>query len=92
MSFRFYSTVYTCEGSPRTFSVSDIEDDTFRGEELFVRVERESPRGFDFAEQRLPSRTWVKCFGFSEDELFELDRYILNNQALLWDHARGLLF
>ena len=92
MAFKFYSTDYTCTGNPRSFSVSEIEDDPFRGEELFVRVERESPSGFDFAEQRLPSRVWTKCFGFSEDELFELSRYILNNQVLLWDHARGLLF
>lgn len=92
MAYHYYSTDYTYDGGPRVFSYSDIERDDLGVESLYVRVERESSSGsgFDFAVRKLPERKWTQAFGFSEDELFELENYILLNEALIWSMARGV--
>ena len=44
--------------------------------------------GFDFAEGKLPNNMFCKTYGFSEDELFDLENYIKNNAFLIWELAR----
>lgn len=52
-----------------------------------VRFERPNETGFDFAEGKLPHFTFQKSFGFSEDEIFQLIRYLKNNSALIWEFS-----
>jgi len=78
----YYSTV---DNIVLTFS--DIEEKN-GFEEITVRFERPNEHGFDFAEGKLTNNMFYKCFGFSEDELLELERYLRNNSFLIWDIAR----
>lgn len=58
-------------------------------EEIDFRFERPNKNGgFDFAEGKLPNNMFYKTFGFSEDELMELENYIKNNSFLIWEIAR----
>jgi hypothetical protein len=62
---------------------------TDSGRRVDVRFER--PRetgGFDFAEGFLPECAFNKTFGFSEEELFRLEKYLKNNLFLLWEYAQ----
>lgn len=54
-----------------------------------VRFERpsKSGNGFDFAEGKIPYFTFQKTYGFSEEELFKLKKYLKNNAVLIWDFA-----
>ncbi|MEG2001360.1 MAG: hypothetical protein RR053_08225 [Evtepia sp.] len=52
-----------------------------------VRFERPNDHGFDFAEGKIPHFIFFKTCGFSEDELFQLERYLRNNSALIWEFA-----
>lgn len=78
----YYSTV-----NDIVMTFSDIEE--INGfDEITVRFER--PRedgGFDFAEGKLPENIFLKCYGFSEDELFRLEKYMRNNAPLVWKIA-----
>lgn len=78
----YYSTV---DNIILTFS--DIEERN-GFEEITVRFERPNENGFDFAVGKLPNNMFYKCFGFSEDELLELERYLRNNNFLIWEIAR----
>lgn len=40
------------------------------------------------AEGRLPDNLFYKSYGFSEDELMDLERYLRNNSFLIWEIAR----
>lgn len=66
---------------------SDIEERN-GFDEITVYFERPNDRGFDFAEGKLPNNMFYKTYGFSEDELMELERYLRNNSALIWEIAR----
>ena len=78
----YYSTI---DNVVLTFS--DIEDD--KGfDSIIFRFERENSNGFDFAEGKLPEIVFTKCFGFSEDELFQLKEYVKNNSFLIWEIAK----
>jgi hypothetical protein len=55
---------------------------------ITVRFERTNEKGFDFAEGKLPNNMFYKTFGFSEDELMELDSYLRKNSFLIWEIAR----
>ena len=59
----------------------------FSGIDL-VRFERANGKGFDFAEGVLPECVFTKLFGFSDDELFDLQDYIRCNSPLIWDYAQ----
>ncbi len=66
---------------------SDIEE--VQGfDEITVRFERQQESGFDFAEGKLPNNMFYKSYGFSEDELLELEQYMKNNAFLIWELAR----
>ena len=92
MSFRYYCTDYTYNDGGRAYSVSDIETDSIGMETLYVYVERPSVTGsgFDSAIQKLPQRIFVRAFGFSENELFEIEQFLLNNEVTFWNLARGV--
>lgn len=55
----------------------------------FVRFyfERATEKGFDFAEGKIPYYQFDKCYGFSEDELFKMEKYLRNNALLIWEFA-----
>jgi hypothetical protein len=55
---------------------------------ITVRFERTNKNGFDFAEGKLPNNIFYKSYGFSEDELMELENYLLRNSFLIWEIAR----
>lgn len=78
----YYSTV---DNIVLTFS--DIEEKN-GFEEITVRFERPNENSFDFAEGKLPNNMFYKTYGFSEDELLELEKYLRNNNFLIWEIAR----
>ncbi len=78
----YYSTV---DNIVLTFS--DIEEKN-GFDEITVYFERPNGDGFDFAEGKLPNNMFYKTYGFSEDELLELERYLRNNNSLIWEIAR----
>lgn len=78
----YYSTV---DNIVLTFS--DIEEKN-GFEEITVRFERPNDNSFDFAEGKLPNNMFYKTYGFSEDELLELEKYLRNNNFLIWEIAR----
>lgn len=43
----------------------------------------------DFASGSMPSCAVVKSFGFSEAELFNIERIVRNNMLLAYDYLRG---
>ncbi|WMJ89753.1 hypothetical protein [Anaerocolumna sp. MB42-C2] len=57
-------------------------------EEISVRFERVNKDGFDFAEGKLPNNMFYKTYGFTEDELMELEEYLRRNAFLIWEIAR----
>lgn len=57
-------------------------------EQITLHYERPRNGGFDIAEVILPTYTFTKVMGFSEDEVFELERYARNNAPLIWELAR----
>jgi hypothetical protein len=80
----YYSTM---DGIVLTFS--NIEEiDEF--DSITVLFERVNTNGFDFAEGKLPNNIFYKSYGFSEDELMELENYLLRNSFLIWEIAREL--
>lgn len=56
-------------------------------EQLIVRTEKNNDPSA-FAEFRLPSKNCFKSYGFSEDELMEMQKYLLHNEPLIWEDAR----
>ncbi len=78
----YYSTV---DNIVLTFS--DIEEKN-GFDEITVYFERPNDKGFDFAEGKLPENQFYKCYGFSEDELMKLNKYIKNNASLIWKIAQ----
>lgn len=79
----YYSTV---DGIVLTFS--DIEEDRDGFDSIVFRFERENGSGFDFAEGKLPENQIYKSYGFSEDELMQLQEYLRNNSFLIWEIAK----
>lgn len=78
----YYSTV-----NDIVCTFSDIEEE-HGFDEITIRFERQNETGFDFAEGKLPENVFYKCFGFSEDELMKLEKYMKNNSALIWKIAQ----
>lgn len=79
----YYSTV---DGVVLTFSKIH-KNGVF--DEIDFRFERPNAKGgFDFAEGKLPNNMFCKTYGFSEDELFDLENYIKNNAFLIWELTR----
>lgn len=79
----YYSTV---DNIMLTFS--NVQDTVQGFEEISVYFERPNENGFDFAEGKLPNTLFYKSYGFSEDELMDLQNYLKNNSFLIWEMAR----
>lgn len=77
----YYSTV---DNIVMTFS--DIEEKN-GFDEITVYFERPNDNGFDFAEGKLPNTLIYKSYGFSQDELMQLEKYMRNNAPLVWEIA-----
>ena len=78
----YYSTV---DNIVLTFS--NVEEDKNGFDYITFRFERPNEKGFDFAEGTLPENQFNKVFGFSEDELMEMQEYLKNNSFLIWEIA-----
>jgi hypothetical protein len=86
----YYSTLPYLHDTVLTHS--DMEQ-TAMGRKVRVYFERPSvsaadESGFDFAEGDLPSGRFHKAFGFSENELLQLQGYLKNNSPLIWEYAQ----
>ncbi len=59
-------------------------EDRDGGDNLSVRAEKEeNPSAF--AEWRLPDVACEKSFGFSEEDILELENFLRNNESIMWD-------
>ena len=67
---------------------SDVEEDRDGFEVISFRFERPNASGFDFAEGKLPENQIYKSYGFSEDELLQMQEYLRNNSFLIWEIAK----
>ena len=79
----YYSTI---DGNVLTFS--DIRTDGLT-DYIAVYFERPNDSGFDFAEGSIPSCTFSKSYGFSQDELLDMREYLRDNALLIWQLASG---
>lgn len=77
----YYSTV---DNIVTTFS--DVEEKN-GFDEITVYFERQNGESFDFAEGKLPNVLIYKSYGFSQEELYQLEKYMRNNAALIWELA-----
>lgn len=79
-----------CKIVPKNITVTftDIHSSKTMGESITVRLERPTKSGFDIAEYVLPVCYCKKCMGFSEDEEFQLRRFVEKNSWLIWEIAR----
>ncbi|MBR2214287.1 MAG: hypothetical protein IJ849_00855 [Selenomonadaceae bacterium] len=67
--------------------ITKMYDDRDGAEHIVIRTEKPLfPE--TFAEFRLPEHNCYKAFGFSEQEILELDDYLLHNEPIIWDLAR----
>lgn len=78
----YYSTI---DNIVLTFS--DVEEDKNGFDSITFRFERINDNGFDFAEGVLPENQIYKTYGFSEDELMQMQEYLKNNSFLIWEIA-----
>lgn len=79
----YYSTV-----DKNVLTFTDIEEDKDGFDSITFHFERPNDTGFDFAEGKLPENRIYKSYGFSEDELMQLEEYIRNNSFLIWEIAK----
>jgi len=79
----YYSTI---DNNILTFT--DIISDSNGFEKITARFERAKEKGFDYSEWTIPGLSNTKAYGFSEDEILSQERYLLNNQLLIWEIAK----
>ena len=79
----YYSTI-----DQVVLTFSDVEEDRDGFEVISFRFERPNASGFDFAEGKLPETQIYKSYGFSEDELLQMQEYLRNNSFLIWEIAK----
>lgn len=78
----YYSTIDSI-----VLTFSDIEEDSNGFDSITFRFERANDCGFDFAEGKLPENQIYKSYGFSEDDLLQMQEYLKNNSFLIWEIA-----
>lgn len=82
-----YSKIFADENRTICYYIMRMYEDRDGADNIIVRVEvEEDPDAF--AEFRLPGEHCYKAFGFSEEELLKMERYLLRNAVLIWDDAR----
>ncbi len=79
----YYSTI-----NENVLTFSDIRKDG-PCDYLSVYFERPNETGFDFAEGTVPACTFTKSYGFSQEELLDMQDYLRDNQLLMWQLASG---
>lgn len=79
----YYSTI-----DEIVLTFSNIEEDENGFDSITFRFERPNDNGFDFAEGKLPENQVYKSYGFSEDELMQMQEYLRNNSFLIWEIAK----
>lgn len=62
-------------------------EDRDGGNNLTIRIEQKQYEE-NFCEWRLPDVTCIKSFGFSEEDLFGIERYLILNESIIWDDWR----
>ena len=71
-----------------TVTTSDVIIEGYK-EYICVRFERPNVNnGFDFAEIIMPDRYIIKSYGFSEDELFRIESFAVDNLLLMWEMSK----
>ncbi|MCL2845089.1 MAG: hypothetical protein FWE23_06525 [Chitinivibrionia bacterium] len=78
----YYSTV---DNVVMTHSDMEYKD---TGRKVRVHFERPNGSEFDFAEGNIPSFEFDKSYGFNQNELLQLQRYLRNNSFLIWEYAQ----
>lgn len=87
-----YSKLYdfTSLGHAVIIGIMKITEDDYGAEHIAMRIEDvDSPD--NFAEIMLPEYNCRKSYGFTEDDLMKINDYLLHNEALIWDYARGVI-
>ena len=71
-----------------TVTTSDVIIEGYK-EYICVRFERPNANNyFDFAEIIMPDRNIIKSYGFSEDELFWIESFAVDNLLLMWEMSK----
>ena len=79
---------YYCMFNGIIVTTSDVIIDGYK-EYICVRFERPNAyNGFDFAEIIMPDRNIIKSYGFSEDELFWIESFAVDNLLLMWEMSK----
>ncbi len=69
------------------YHITKEYEDRDGGSNLAVRIERkQDPRAF--CEWRLPDVICDKSFGFSEQEILDIEDYLRDNESIMWDDYR----
>ena len=85
-SIMLYSTLFR-KGKTLEFYIVNQYEDRDGCMNLTVRVEEAEDRSH-FCEWRLPDVSCYKSYGFSEDDIFGIERYLRNNESIMWDDWR----
>ncbi len=81
-----YATDYV-QGDAWMYYITKEYEDRDGGWNLSVRVERKKDVKA-FAEWRLPDVVCDRTYGFSEQELLEMEEYLRDNESIMWDDYR----
>ena len=57
--------------------------------EIEVHFEKPTENGFDMARCSLPTYTWIKREGFSDDEMRKFEKFLKSNAHLLYKYAES---
>ena len=81
-----YSKIFTKKGTIEIHVVRQYEDRD-GGDNLIVHVECAEDRERQ-SDWRLPDIYCTHSEGFTEDEQFQMEDYLRNNEAIIWDDWR----
>ncbi len=82
-----YAKIFRDDGQTICYYIVRMYEDRDGGDNIIIRVESEQAQEH-FAEFRLPDNYCYTAFGFSEDEIDDMRKYLLHNAPLIWDMAR----
>jgi hypothetical protein len=57
--------------------------------EVEVHFERPAEHGFDTARCSLPTYTWIKREGYSDEEIIKFEEFLRSNAHLLYKYAEN---
>lgn len=81
-----YSKIFTDKGTIEVYIVREYKDRD-GGDNLDIHVECAEDRS-RYADWRLPDVACTHSYGFSEDEIFEMEDYLRDNESIMWDDWR----